>query len=99
MFSPSAALLTERELTSMAKPTDNTIVIAFKQRLLPTKRQHKALAVICENQRQLYNGALQHRIEAYNKSKKLITYDIQQSELTKLRRDLHSFNLPLPPHT
>jgi putative transposase len=46
----------------------------FKFRLLPNKKQHQDLADICESQRQLYNAALQERIDCYQKTGKGRTY-------------------------
>jgi putative transposase len=40
----------------------------YKYRLFPTKRQHAALADILESQRQLYNAALESRIDYYRKT-------------------------------
>jgi putative transposase len=42
-----------------------TVCLSFKYRLLPNKAQHAALARILEDQRQLYNAALQHRMDAW----------------------------------
>ena len=42
-------------------------VLTYKYRLLPNKRQHAALAALLEDQRQLYNAALQERIGCYPK--------------------------------
>lgn len=42
--------------------------LTFKYRLLPTKAQHAALASILEDQRQLYNAALEERIGCYRKT-------------------------------
>ena len=39
--------------------------LTYRYRLLPTKRQHRALETILELQRQLYNAALEERIDAY----------------------------------
>lgn len=42
--------------------------LTYKYRLLPTRAQHRALERILEDQRQLYNAALQERIECYRKT-------------------------------
>lgn len=44
------------------------MLVTYRYRLLPTKRQHRALEAILEAQRQLYNGALEERIDAYRKA-------------------------------
>src|SRR5687768_3217654 len=50
------------------------MILTYKYRLLPTKRQHTALARILEDQRHLYNAALQERIDCYRKTAKTIGY-------------------------
>src|SRR4026209_2209101 len=44
------------------------MILTFRYRLLPTKRQHQALESILESQRQLYNAGLEERIDAYRKA-------------------------------
>ena len=63
------------------------VVLTYKFRLLPTKRQHLVLDKLLEDQRQLYNAALQERIEAYSKAAKSITYKDQCKSLTVIRRE------------
>lgn len=41
------------------------MLLTYKYRLCPEARQHRALERILEQQRQLYNAALEERIEAY----------------------------------
>jgi hypothetical protein len=41
------------------------MILTYKYRLLPTRKQHAALAQILEEQRWLYNAALQERMDAY----------------------------------
>ena len=41
------------------------MLLTYCYRLLPSKRQHLALDRILEDQRQLYNAALEERIGAY----------------------------------
>jgi len=62
--------------------------LTYKYRLLPNKCQHAALAAICESQRQLYNAALQERIDCYRKTAKSRSYIDQCKALTECRRDL-----------
>lgn len=64
------------------------MILTYRYRLLPTKRQHAALAAVCETQRQLYNAALQERIDCYRKTGKGRTYIDQTKALTTCRRDL-----------
>ena len=60
----------------------------YKYRLLPNKRQYAALAEICESQRQLYNAALQERIDCYGKTGRGRSYIDQAKALTLCRRDI-----------
>jgi putative transposase len=60
----------------------------YKYRLFPTKRQHAALADILESQRQLYNAALESRIDYYRKIGKSLSYMTQTSQLAECRRDI-----------
>jgi putative transposase len=62
-------------------------VLRYRYRLLPTKRQHAALAAICESQRQLYNAALQERIDCYRKTGKGPSYISQAMSLKTIRAD------------
>jgi putative transposase len=63
-------------------------VLTYKYRLLPTKRQHATLREILEQQRLLYNAALEERISAYTKAKKSIWLMDQQKSLTVCRREI-----------
>jgi putative transposase len=58
----------------------------YRYRLVPTKRQHRALEHILETQRQLYNAALEERIEAYRKAGIKRTYIDQTRALTEWRQ-------------
>jgi putative transposase len=69
-------------------------VLTFKYRLLPKKRQHAALARILESQRQLYNAALEERINCYRKTGKSLSYIDQCKALTELRKDSDFSNVP-----
>lgn len=55
--------------------------------LRPTKAQHRALEHISEQQRQLYNAALQERIDAWRKGRISISYVDQCKSLTLIRAD------------
>ena len=62
------------------------MIVCFRYRLLPAKRQHRALEHILESQRQLYNAALEERIGAYRKAGVTRTYTDQTKALTEWRR-------------
>src|SRR6185436_19477959 len=62
------------------------MILTYRYRLLPTKRQHRALETILESQRQLYNAALEERIEAYRKAGVTRTYFDQTKALTERRQ-------------
>lgn len=62
--------------------------LTYKYRLLPSKRQHIALAAILESQRQLYNAALQERIDCYRKTGRGPSYIDQCKSLTVCRREI-----------
>src|SRR5687767_9172719 len=63
------------------------VILTFRYRLLPTRRQHRVLEAIVENQRELYNAALEERIDAYRKFGITRTYFDQTKALTEWRRD------------
>src|SRR5216684_1015344 len=63
------------------------MILTFRYRLLPTKRQHRALEAILESQRQLYNAALEERIDAYRKAAVTRTYFDQTKGLSEWRHD------------
>jgi putative transposase len=61
------------------------MILTYRYRLLPTKQQHRALEAILESQRQLYNAALEERIDAYRKANVPRTYFDQSKALTEWR--------------
>jgi putative transposase len=63
------------------------MMLTFRYRLLPTKGQHEALERILEDQRLLYNAALEERIGAYRKAGIRRTYVDQSKALTQWRRE------------
>ena len=77
----------ETEPHSMADEQLAQQFLTYKYRLLPTRRQHVALASVCEAQRLLYNAALEERINCYRKTVKGRTYVDQCKALTEWRRD------------
>ena len=64
------------------------LLLTYRYRLLPSKRQHRALFELCEAQRQLYNAALEERIDCYRKTGKGVSYMDQCKSLTLCRRAL-----------
>ncbi len=72
------------------------MILTYRYRLLPSKRQHRALEAILESQRQLYNAALEERIDCYRKTGKGRWYIDQCKSLTICRCDLPEMGeLPL----
>src|SRR2546421_6830203 len=53
----------------------------FKYRLYPNRKQRETLAAQLELCRELYNAALQERIESYKTTRKGVTWLQQQSQL------------------
>src|SRR5882672_7214810 len=62
------------------------MILTYKYCLMPTKGQHKILEGILEEERQLYNAALQERIDCYHKTGRTITYFDQNKSLTEWRQ-------------
>ena len=61
--------------------------LAYKFRLLPNRKQHADLARILEDQRQLYNGALEARISRYRKTGETLSHYAMCKQLTELRNE------------
>lgn len=57
-------------------------------RLYPTPRQAEALVALLRSHQQLYNAALQERIEAWQKCRVSISFAAQCKSLTEIRREL-----------
>jgi len=66
------------------------MLLTYKYRLNPEKRQHRALERILEQQRQLYNAALEERILAWAKGKSISEVE-QSRSLTVIRADDPAF--------
>jgi putative transposase len=64
------------------------VILTYRYRLLPLKSQHRALERLCGAQRELYNAALEERIDCYRKTGKTRTYIDQCKALTECRREL-----------
>ncbi len=62
------------------------MILTYRYRLLPTKRQHIAFESILEAQRQLYNAALEERIGAYRNARVTRSYIDQTKALTEWRQ-------------
>lgn len=78
-------------MTDMTPIAAETMVLTYRVRLQPTRQQHRALEAILEQQRQLYNAALEERIACYQKTGKTLT-DIDQSKsLTVVRANDPAF--------
>lgn len=63
------------------------MILTYRQKLRPTRAQHRLLDERLERQRQLYNAALQERRDAWRLAKKPITRLDQQKSLTIIRFD------------
>jgi putative transposase len=64
------------------------VILTYRYRLLPLKSQHRALERLCASQRELYNAALEERIDCYRKTGKPRTYFDQYKALTVCRHEL-----------
>jgi putative transposase len=64
------------------------VILTYRYRLLPLKSQHRALERLCAAQRELYNAALEERIDCYRKTGKARTYIDQCKALTRCRHEL-----------
>jgi putative transposase len=60
---------------------------SYKFLLRPTSKQADALAACLEDNRQLYNAALEERREAWRMGKHNVTYYGQDAQLKEIRRD------------
>jgi putative transposase len=73
------------------------VILTYRYRLLPLKSQHRALERLLGTQRDLYNMALEERIDCYRKTGKTRTYIDQCKALTQCRRELPEMG-ELPPN-
>jgi len=64
------------------------VILTYRYCLLPLKSQHRALERLCASQRELYNAALEERIDCYRKTGKARTYMDQCKALTECRHEL-----------
>ncbi|MGE0022476.1 MAG: RNA-guided endonuclease InsQ/TnpB family protein [Hyphomicrobium sp.] len=68
-----------------------TMVLTVAVRLQPTRQQHRDLERVSEQQRILYNAALEERIECYRKTGKTLNDIAQSKSLTIIRADDPAF--------
>lgn len=61
--------------------------LTYKVLVAPTKKQHALFQDYLDHTRQLYNAALEERINCYQKTRRTITAVEQSRELTELRVD------------
>ncbi len=61
------------------------MLLTYRYKLKPTRAQYAALDRLLEAQRQLYNAALQERIEAWRKAGKSVSKIDQNKSLTQIR--------------
>lgn len=61
------------------------MVLTYRYRLLPKASQHRRLESICEEQRLLYNAALEERVGAWQKVSRSITLFDQNKSLAEWR--------------
>ena len=64
-------------------PIIRWMILTYRYRLLPARHQHRALQSILEQQRQLYNAALEERIDACRKAGIARSYMDQCKALTE----------------
>ena len=61
------------------------MLLTYRYKLQPSRTQHAVLDGLCERQRQLYNAALQERIDAWKKAALSVTKLDQFKSLTEIR--------------
>lgn len=71
----------------MVGETVPTQILTYKHRLLPSRGQHRRLQAALDHSRDLYNAALQERIDCYRKTGKARGHYDQTRSLTDLRVD------------
>lgn len=67
------------------------LVRSFRFRLKPSSSQHGALRIALERSRQIYNAALEERIDCYRKTGKSLSYYDQSAALGILRKEERRF--------
>lgn len=61
------------------------MILSFKYRLKPSKAQIKELDILLNWHKELYNSALEERIECYKKTNRLVTCFEQASQIKEIR--------------
>jgi putative transposase len=79
---------------ALATQSIPVVIRTYKYRLLPSRKQHLALTTILSSQRDLYNAALESRIDLYRKTGKSASYFSQCKELAQLRSEPDFATLP-----
>lgn len=90
----AAMLEREADLVDASMDAIATQILTFKYRLLPTRGQHARLRAALDHTRDLYNAALEERIDAYRKAGLSISWKDQCRSLTELRADSEWAQLP-----
>jgi len=82
MTNPKTSPVAESVVEQMAR----AIVRTYRFKLKPTRAQHSRLREALEHSRQLYNAALEERIDCYRKTGKGRSYFDQTAAMTELRQ-------------
>ena len=86
-------------MVSLVLRSVGLVILTYRYRILPSKRQYGALESILEQQRQLYNAGLEERIDAYRKAGVTRTYIDQCRALTEWRQsDPEAAAIPVSLH-
>lgn len=84
----ASSALTFPECDSVsADPNVATQILTYKMRLLPSRGQHDKLRAALDHTRDLYNAALEERIDCYRKTGRGRSWQDQCKGLTELRAD------------
>lgn len=78
-------------IPAAASAPEAPLILTYRVRLQPTRQQRRALEAILEQQRQLYNAALEERIECYRKTGQSLNDVAQSKSLTVIRADDPAF--------
>jgi len=68
------------------------VYLTYKYRLYPNRKQRETLSTQLDLCRELYNAALQERIESYKTTGKGVTWLQQQAQLPGIKEDRPEFN-------
>lgn len=70
----------------MSESEARSIALTYRYRVYPSRRQHADLSNVLEQQRELYNAAIEERDQCYRKTGRTITWIDQFKSLTECRR-------------